>query len=389
MKKFVIIAASSLLALHASAQFTFEVQSGLWHSKNKELKEYQTGKAATFPAGTRITDAFPAYWFYGANFKWNLRNMQLGASISFGTTGGQVYYRDFSGFQRETQRFSFTSASIVLAKRWAVNDKLSFTLDPRPGVSFGTLKVNSSLWVGNDGSEEENLYTATNFSVEPTASASYRLGRIGLTAFAGYHLDINNDEFSSTRRGWLRPSNGSSNTIHMNLSGYRFGAAAGIYIDQDADEANYPRLYFGPGLGLDYGGIGVNTTVMLMRYFGVHAGVGYNINGVGANGGGRIYFTRPFTHLRPYFSGMYGYNAVINVKNAKQFNRTFYGASFGVGLDIEGNNDNYWTLAVYIPVRKDAVDDYIDYLKRYQGATFKTPLLPFTVSFGYRFAFAK
>lgn len=162
---------------------------------------------------------------------------------------------------------------------------------------------------------------------------------------------------------------------------------AGHALAQDGhDSTRYPRIYLSPGIGLEYGGVGVDATVMLFRYFGLHAGIGYNFVGTGANGGGRIYFTRPHSHLRPYFSGIYGYNAAVKVKNTEQYNKIFYGPSFGLGMDIEGKHDNCWTVAFYVPVRKGVVD-YLNYLQA--GGTKGPMLLPFTLSLGYRIALVK
>jgi len=150
-------------------------------------------------------------------------------------------------------------------------------------------------------------------------------------------------------------------------------------------EPELAPVFIGPGLGLDYGGIGINVMAMPSPYVGLFVGAGYNFVKLGFNGGARIYLTRPSARARPYFSGMYGYYAAIHVADAEQYDKVFYGATFGFGVDIMNrrNERNYWTLALHVPLRGTEVDDYMASLKP-QGIEFKGNLLPVTFTVGFR-----
>ncbi len=84
---------------------------------------------------------------------------------------------------------------------------------------------------------------------------------------------------------------------------------------------------------------------------------------------------------------MYGYNAAIAVSNATEYNKLFYGPTFGFGIDYRSSKESigYWSFAILVPIRSSDVDNYIDDLKTNHGATFSSSLSPIGISLGYRF----
>ena len=109
----------------------------------------------------------------------------------------------------------------------------------------------------------------------------------------------------------------------------------------------------------------------------------------GYNAGAKIRLVskKSTAKVHPYFIGMYGYNTVIVITNASQYNKFFYGPTFGFGLDFRSNfaNSGYWSLALLIPIRGSEVNAYMDDLKTNHNIEFKNDLLPIGISFGYRF----
>ena len=142
----------------------------------------------------------------------------------------------------------------------------------------------------------------------------------------------------------------------------------------------------GFGVGLDYGGIGANMLVYTNKNVGFFGGFGYAIAGLGFNAGTKIRIVSQKHFTDPYFIAMYGYNAAIKIKDAEGYNKMFYGPSFGFGLDFRTKKIKkvYWTVALLVPVRSSAVNNYIDAMES-EGAEFNTKLLPITYCIGYRF----
>ncbi len=145
----------------------------------------------------------------------------------------------------------------------------------------------------------------------------------------------------------------------------------------------------GLGVGLDHGGIGGNILFYPSKSIGLFGGLGYAIAGPGFNAGAklRLVSKKPTSILNPYVLAMYGYNAVIFVTNATEYNKFFYGPTFGIGLDFRTNSmrRGYWYAALLVPIRSSEVDNYITDLKNNHGIEFKNELFPLGISFGYRF----
>jgi hypothetical protein len=146
----------------------------------------------------------------------------------------------------------------------------------------------------------------------------------------------------------------------------------------------------GIGYGQDYGGIGVNCTFYPIKYVGVFGGVGWIFIDIGYNVGikARLLIDEK-SRVYPYLIGMYGYVAAIKVENTTDYNKLFYGTSFGVGLNYKLNSDNSKSLsfAIIYPDRGTAVSSYTKSLKVNHGIVFKNELFPVTFSAGLNIAF--
>ncbi len=152
-----------------------------------------------------------------------------------------------------------------------------------------------------------------------------------------------------------------------------------------SDVRQYDRLAVGPGVGIDHGGFGVNLSAYPSENFGFFVGGGYALAGIGLNAGvkARYFPPRPNPTVVPYLTAMYGYNTAIVVSNDSDMNKLFYGATFGVGVDIRPKpwRLGYFSCAVLIPIRGDDVDKYIDN----NNLDLETGLIPIGLSFGFNF----
>jgi hypothetical protein len=139
-------------------------------------------------------------------------------------------------------------------------------------------------------------------------------------------------------------------------------------------------------MGLDHGGFGVNLVLYPGKNFGVFGGVGYALAGTGFNAGLKIKLVGPNhkSHVFPYLLAMYGYNAAIAIYNAEEYNKLFYGPSFGLGFDIrqKWEKKGYLTIALIVPVRNNDANDYIDHMED-RGVEFTNKLYPVGFSVGY------
>ncbi len=142
---------------------------------------------------------------------------------------------------------------------------------------------------------------------------------------------------------------------------------------------------FGLGIGLDYGGFGGRFTFAVEK-FGLFAAVGYNLVGVGFNGGITYKFS-PSKKVTPTLGAMYGYNGVIKIVDGGESSSTYYGPSFSFGVEVKtrANTGNFWNFELVLPVRSSDFKDEIDRLKNIGYEI--TDALPITFSIGYHFGF--
>ena len=154
--------------------------------------------------------------------------------------------------------------------------------------------------------------------------------------------------------------------------------------DTASYSTNDAKLNLGLGIGIDYGGIGIRLSALAASHVSLFIAAGYNLNGLGYNFGAAYRFT-PFYQTCFYYTMMYGYNAVIIIKDTSQYNKTFYGISpgFGVELHSRKRHGNFLNLELLIPLRTQEYRDYIIDLQNNSNIIFKSKSLPFTISMGF------
>ena len=146
------------------------------------------------------------------------------------------------------------------------------------------------------------------------------------------------------------------------------------------------KANIGFGFGLDYGGFGAKFTFLPAPVFGVFGGFGYNLAGLGYNFGAQYKFPTK-TRVAGYLTGMYGYNGVIVISGALSSKTSYYGPTFGGGIELSSkkNEKNFWNFELLVPFRDAQFQKDIDYWKSI-GASITSPL-PITISIGYHIRF--
>lgn len=145
------------------------------------------------------------------------------------------------------------------------------------------------------------------------------------------------------------------------------------------------KLYVGLGFGLDHGGIGAKIEYQPIRTVGVFAGLGYNLAEVGWNVGAsyKIIANKILT-INP--TAFYGYNAVLEVEGAPEYDKVSYGMTLGVNLDFHlGKNGNKLVAGLFVPIRSQKFLDHYDRVKDDPRVVMDTELIPIAVSVGYNF----
>lgn len=90
-----------------------------------------------------------------------------------------------------------------------------------------------------------------------------------------------------------------------------------------------PRLTFGIGVGIPFGGIGANVETMLSRHFSISLGMGIAAGNLGWAGGIRAYPIGSDQKVSPRLSAYYGTVAVLDFGDREEVDE---GVAYGVGL---------------------------------------------------------
>ncbi|WP_410881454.1 hypothetical protein [Myroides sp. DW712] len=164
-----------------------------------------------------------------------------------------------------------------------------------------------------------------------------------------------------------------------------FLTAASTAFAQDATkpEKEFNKVYGGLGFGLDYGGFGAKIEYLPIEEIGVFAGVGYNLEEAGWNVGVSYKLkVSKRVSLNPLV--MYGYNAVLQVDGASEYNMVSYGTTFGANVDIYvGNRGDKISAGLYVPIRSKKFMDNYDEVKDSSYIEMKNELWPIAIGVGY------
>ena len=139
----------------------------------------------------------------------------------------------------------------------------------------------------------------------------------------------------------------------------------------------------GLGLGLPYGGIGLNFTTYAADNFGLFGGIGYQFAGVGYNFG-MIKDFLSSGQAQLYLTAMYGSNASIVVEGASEFNKVYTGFTTGMGVKINSRRTegNYWNFGLLLPFRSSDFRDDFDMIDENPNIIIEKPW-PVLIVVGY------
>lgn len=142
----------------------------------------------------------------------------------------------------------------------------------------------------------------------------------------------------------------------------------------------------GLGTGLNYGGIiGGRLEGLPQKNVAIFGAFGFNLHKLGFNLGAKIRAI-PDKKVCPMFQFMYGYNAVVVVRDNPELSKTYYGPSIGGGIEWNMSQDRgFMEFGILIPFRQQEFSDHIEVLRNIGYTVTEPP--PFAISIGYHFKF--
>jgi len=150
------------------------------------------------------------------------------------------------------------------------------------------------------------------------------------------------------------------------------------------------KFDIGIGLGCDYSGLGIKFSYLPIPYFSLFASGGYAMFELAWNIGA-CYHIIPKTSehfIRPHIKAMYGYNEIIYLLDAKEYNQTYYGFTPGIGIELrfrESKNHGF-DCDLNFPFRSDEFKDDFKEIDENPDVDIKEPC-PIALAIGYHFEF--
>lgn len=176
----------------ALAQITISACTGYGSWSMNNMQDWQEEYRNSFPVEAKTLAAFPPYVFFEGAISQQKDRWIRGVVVSNGSTGGRVYYSDYSGNVSLDQSLSFYALGGIIGR--VLNRKTEKWLmiaSMRPGVAISKMSYEYEQAVkGAEKEEFSNGFSSYNFTLQPGISLTHKFGRVGIEAQAGYLLTI-------------------------------------------------------------------------------------------------------------------------------------------------------------------------------------------------------
>lgn len=186
------IAIIGFFASECAAQtWDVSISAGVATYSFDELKDYQAYIKGEIVTNATITDDFPAYLIYSVNLNKQFKKFILGIVGVHGSTGGRVYYEDYSGRLVADQLVKYNQVGITTAFSLFEKNDFQIAGGLKTSVVFYTLDIKNSLTLGNETVNENETFGSINLALQPHVVARKSFGNFFVRGSLGY-------EFQST-----------------------------------------------------------------------------------------------------------------------------------------------------------------------------------------------
>jgi hypothetical protein len=227
------IAIFLLTFLSAGAQeIELNLTMGVGTYAMHDLKNFQSDMRSRFPFKPAITDDFPPYLFYEFSGHWKSDGIFFsGFAIAYGSTGGRVQYRDYSGYLRADQLLQYVNLAVPMGLSFGAGKNMQIRLDLKPTYTrtFANLKFEQD--VAGEYAAQDNHFTSYSVAAQPGIWLMRRINRFGIHAQASYYVTIVNGKMYSKENdsAYLVDSN-NSKPIYAGWDGIRLSLGASFVL---------------------------------------------------------------------------------------------------------------------------------------------------------------
>jgi hypothetical protein len=234
VKRFILASVLFLLAFSCFAQLRVNFSMGYGTYQMKQLSSLQESIANEFPIKGK-TISYPGYINFEGGIFYDTRiNLTAGLTFGYGSSGARTYYGDYSGSIFFDQRANYHTvlASVGYIQKLHKNYRIHWEV--HPGVTFTNLEFRSVQKIGYSGSEDDYHFKSKNLTIQPTVTLLKKIGRFGISGFAGVNLNLIKGKLMSKEHkdAWLIDDNNKN--VEADWSGIRIGASLNFYFEKKA-----------------------------------------------------------------------------------------------------------------------------------------------------------
>lgn len=226
----VFISLMCLTEAHAQG-LLIGLDAGLSTFSMGDLKDFQTEQRNALPVDARIVENFPSYLNYGVNVTMLRKKIFLRNAIGHTSTGGRIYYSDYSGSMAIDMLPRMTYLSFQIGGRVLQNNLCNVFLGGSFFIYKNTLKVEQTLVLSGTGysGTTATKYTSTNLAIGPLLEGQKKMGRLMAKIQLGYELHLAGRlYYSADSNAYLRHSSGDA--VVLNADGLRASAGVSYFL---------------------------------------------------------------------------------------------------------------------------------------------------------------
>ncbi|MBL7865006.1 MAG: outer membrane beta-barrel protein [Cyclobacteriaceae bacterium] len=230
MRRFITLLAFVGLPVIGQSQDWYVTASGTYTTNSmSQLKTIQESYVALTGLPLQTLTSFPPYWGFGVAVGRSFNERySLGLSVNYTSTGGRVYYEDYSGSVYSDQILEALSLEPYLQYRiidspvWPVYVSLGLTW-VQTNMSFSEV-----VSIGGQSSKDIVKFHSNNFGLKPLLVGQRNFGDFFLQASLGFEIQLAGKLYVNGTDNVMTTPSGEPATAQW--TGLRAGLGIGIFI---------------------------------------------------------------------------------------------------------------------------------------------------------------
>jgi|GEM_PF-5416242 len=172
-----------------SQSWSAKVNFGIATYSLNDMHDYQDYQLSLVPVKATKTQEFPPYSTYSINIGKDFGNYwNLGVEYGHGSTGGRIYYADYSGELILDQLYSYNYFGFTPSYNVYNKNDLRISLGMKLLVVLNTIKIRNTVTIAGQTQFENPDFGATNLSFQPNISFRKSFHNFFVSSSCGYEI---------------------------------------------------------------------------------------------------------------------------------------------------------------------------------------------------------